>query len=69
MGTGKGGNIVKIRIAYSPEEGNLATCIVETIKRLLPSVRVHENDDKPPWRYIFLTTKKPQKPSIHKESP
>ena len=60
---------MKIRITYMQEEGNLATCIVETIRHLIPSVRVHENDDKPPWRYIFLTTKKPQKPSVYKESP
>lgn len=60
---------MKIRITYMQEEGNLATCIVETIKRLLPSVRVHESDGKPPFQYIFLTTKKPQKPSVYKDSP
>lgn len=60
---------MKIRITYIQEEGNLATCIVETIRRLLPSVRVHENDGKPPFRYIFLTTKKLQKPSNIKETP
>lgn len=54
---------MKIRISYIQEEGPLATCIVETIRHLLPTVRLHESDDKPPWRYIFLTTKKPQKPS------
>lgn len=59
---------MKIKISYLQEEGNLATCIVETIRRLLPSVRVHENDSKPPFRYIFLTTKKPQKSSNFRES-
>lgn len=60
---------MKIKITYIPEEGGLATCIVETIRRLLPSVRVHENDENPPYRHIFLTTKKSKNSRNIKEKP
>lgn len=54
---------MKIKISFVPDESPLVTCIIETMKRLLPAIRIHENDSDTQFRHIFLTTKMPQKSS------
>ena len=49
---------MKIRIAYTAGEHMAATLLCETVRSLFPGVRVHESAERPPYRHIFLTTKK-----------
>ena len=51
---------MKITISYPAAEEQEATAILVALRPLLLGVRVHKNEDKPPFLHLYLTTKKPQ---------
>ena len=55
---------MKITIAYLPEEQQKVNNLLLFIKSLLSSSvdRVRESDRNPPYKHIYLTTKKPKTP-------
>lgn len=58
----KGNNGVKITIAYISDEQEAAANVVAALRRLHPGVKVRESDRTPPFKHLYLTTKKPGKP-------
>lgn len=58
---------MKITISYTAAEEQEATAILVALRPLLPGVRVHKNEDKPPFLHLYLTTKKPGKPCKSRE--
>lgn len=52
---------MKITIAYTADEEREAIADLETLRRLHPAGRVHKKDSKPPFKHLYLTTKKPGK--------
>ena len=58
----EGGSIVKITIAYIPDEEEAATTSVAALRRISPGMKVRESERHPPFKHIYLTTKKPETP-------
>ncbi|HIS69117.1 MAG TPA: hypothetical protein IAA58_07160 [Candidatus Gallacutalibacter stercoravium] len=54
---------MKVTIAYIDGEEQTAGVIQRFVEGLLPKVRIHQSDNNPPYKHIYLTTKKPHKPS------
>ena len=52
---------VKITISYIGAEEQEAAGVLAALLALLPGVRVHKNESKPPFFHLYLTTRKPQK--------
>ena len=50
---------MKLTIAYLPEEQEEAAACVAALRQLQPGIMVRESDRHPPFRHIYLTTKKP----------
>lgn len=53
---------MKITIAYIPDEQEAATDMVTAIRRISPNMKVRKSDRHPPFRHIYLATKKPENP-------
>ena len=53
---------MKITIAYIPDEEEAAITSVAALRRISPSMKVRESERHPPFRHIYLTTKKPENP-------
>ena len=53
---------MKITIAYLPEEEREADIIHVFSRSLLDNVKVRKSDRHPPFKHIYLTAKKPEKP-------
>lgn len=58
---------MKISVAYLPAEAREADLICRFVKGLLPAAKVHKSDVHPPYKHVYLTTKKPAKPRDAKE--
>ena len=58
---------MKITVAYLPEEERDAAATLETLRRCHPGVQVRRSEKHPPFKHIFLATKKPGKPCSSKE--
>lgn len=54
---------MKIKFAYLPEEEQEAAADLAALLRHHPGAKVHKSDTHPPFKHIYLTTKKPGKPS------
>ena len=52
---------MKISISYIPEEAREADLIFHFVRNLCPGVRTHESDRHPPFKHLYLTTKRPSK--------
>lgn len=50
---------MKIKFTYLPEEEPQAAAGVAALRRLHPGIMVRESDRHPPFRHIYLATKKP----------
>lgn len=59
---------MKITISYIPAEQKAATADLEVLLQRHPGARVHKSDTRPPYKHIYLTTKKPQNPCGPKEN-
>lgn len=53
---------MKITIAYLPEEEREADIIHVFSRSLLDNVKVRKSDRHPPFKHIYLTTKRPEPP-------
>ena len=53
---------MKITISYLPEEEREAHIIHIFSQSLLDNVKVRKSDRHPPFKHIYLTTKKPETP-------
>lgn len=53
---------MKISIAHLPEEQEKAVRTLTALLKLHPGAKVRKSDRYPPFKHIYLTTKKPEKP-------
>ena len=53
---------MKITIAYTEEEQREAATICEFARDLIKPEKVRRKNNHPPFRHIYLTTKKPENP-------
>lgn len=51
---------MKITLAYIPDEEEIATATVAVLHQLHPGAKVRKSDRHPPFKHIYLTTKKPE---------
>lgn len=56
---GMGVSVMKIKIAYQPEEEKQARAIASITSHLLGDVRIHGADKHEPFRHLYITTKRP----------
>ena len=59
---------MKIHISYLAAENSAANAVLDTLKRILPPVRVHETDNKPPFIHVYLTTRNSANPRADREN-
>ena len=59
---------MKITIAYLPEEEREADIIHVFSRSLLDNVKVRKSDRHLPFKHIYLTAKKPEKPCNSEEN-
>lgn len=52
---------MKITVSYITAEEQEAAAVLAALRPLLPGVREHKSESKPPFLHLYLTTKKPQK--------
>ena len=55
---------MKIKISYAPDEERDACAAAREMLRLFPFIRVHKDDNNPPYTRLYMTTKQPAKPMI-----
>lgn len=49
---------MKITIAYTEDEERDACSAARQLLRLFPAIRVHKSEHHPPYKHIYMTTKK-----------
>ena len=59
---------MKIKITYLPAEDQEAADIQAAILRRFPGAKIHESEAHPPFKHIYLSTKKPGNASGARES-
>ena len=52
---------MKITVSYIPEEEGAASSVLAALLRLLPGVRVRKKEAHPPFKHLYLTTRKGEK--------
>ena len=60
---------MKITIAYLPEEEQKVSTIRHFVAAFLRPVTVHETVRHPPFKHVYIATKKPEKRCDSKEIP
>jgi len=53
---------MKISISYIPGEEGSAQAIEEAARAALPGLKVRKSELHPPFKHIYMTTRKPEKP-------
>lgn len=53
---------MKIAITYLPEEAETLSPILHFLWHYLPGVKTRKSDRHPPYKHVYLTTKKPGNP-------
>ena len=59
---------MKITIAHLPEEERKSDLICRFVHRLCPGTKVRKSDRHPPYKHIYLTTKRPETPCNFEEN-
>lgn len=59
---------MKIQLSYLPGEDLAARTVEEWCRGTFPGVKVRESDRHPPFKHIYMTTKKPETPCDSKEN-
>ena len=59
---------MKITLAYLPEDEAEAVATVAALQQLHPSAKVRKTEANPPFKHLYLTTKKPANPCSFKEN-
>ena len=57
------GHGMKITIAYLPEEQQEVAAGVAALRQLQPGLKVRKSDRHKPFSHLYLTTRKPAKPT------
>ncbi len=60
---------MKVTISYIPSETREADMISRFVLSILPGTKVRESDRHPPFKHIYLATRKAGKPCDSKENP
>ena len=58
---------MKITVAYIAEEQEEAAAALAVLRRLHPDGKVRKSDRHPPFKHIYLTTKKAKNPCNSRE--
>ena len=59
---------MKLKLTYIPEEENRAAAVLAALLRRFPGARVRRSHRHPPFKHIYLTTKRPETPCKSKEN-
>ena len=51
---------MKITLAYIPDEEETAAATAAVLRHLHPGAKVRKSDRHPPFKHIYLATKKPE---------
>lgn len=49
---------MKVTVAYTPDEWETAANAVAVLRQLYPDIKVRKSERHPPFKHIYLTTKK-----------
>ena len=60
---------MKITFAYLPEEQEEAAAGVAALQQIQPRLKVRKSDAHPPFKHLYLTTRKPGNHCNYKENP
>lgn len=52
---------MKITIAYTPSEEPEAAAIAAAVRAICPGIMARESERHPPFKHLYLTTRKPKK--------
>lgn len=52
---------MKVTIAYTADEQEAAANTAAVLRQMYPGIRMRESDRQPPFKHLYLTTKKPGK--------
>lgn len=52
---------MKIKVAFLPEEEKQAAATVAQLVKIHPGAKVHKKEAHPPFKHVYLTTRKPEK--------
>ena len=50
---------MKIKISYAPDEERDACAAARAMLKLFPAIRIHKDDNNPPYTRLYMTTKRP----------
>ena len=53
---------MKVTLSYIPEEQKEAAAVLAALRPLLAWEKVRKSDRHPPFKHIYLTTKRPETP-------
>ncbi len=59
---------MKVIISHTLEEQAEAFAVLSALRRLHPDGKVRKSDRHPPFKHIYLTTKRPENPCNSEES-
>lgn len=59
---------MKCSFSYLPEEEGQALAAVKAVRAAVPVLVIRKSERHPPFKHIYLTTKKPRKPSDPKKN-
>lgn len=59
---------MKITIAFLPDEAWIVTGLVAFVNHLCPGAKVRKSERHPPFKHVYLTTKKPENPCNFSEN-
>lgn len=60
---------MKIKISYAPDEERDAYAATRAMLKLFPAIRIHKDDNNPPYTRLYMATKRPENPSLGAENP
>lgn len=60
---------MKITIAYIPEEEPEVAAVVAAIRSINPDITARKSERHPPFKHLYLTTRKPKKRCNSNKSP
>ena len=59
---------MKVKVTYTPEEGNAAGATLDALRAMYPAARVHESAKKAGVSAVFLTVTNPENPRHTKQN-
>lgn len=59
---------MKITVAYLPEEKEEAAAVQAALQPLLNWEKIHKSNSHPPFKHIYMATRKPETPCNSKKN-